>query len=169
MKTIRKKQLNRVVARALGAGLAVSVFALSAQAQQAQKVEKIEVTGSNIKRVDIETAAPNQVITAEEIRRSGRQTVTEVLRELTINAAGGLTELSGSGSFSAGAATASLRGLGSTATLVLLNGRRIAPYGLADPNFGQSAVVNLNAIPLNTIERIETAPRPFTAPMPWAG
>lgn len=155
MKTIRKKQLNRVVAQALGAGLAVSVFAFSAQAQQAQKVEKIEVTGSNIKRVDIETAAPIQVITAEEIRRSGRQTVTEVLRELTINAAGGLTELSGSGSFSAGAATASLRGLGSTATLVLLNGRRIAPYGLADPNFGQSAVVNLNAIPLNTIERIE--------------
>ena len=155
MKNIRKKQLNRVVAQALGAGLAVSVFALGAQAQQAQKVEKIEVTGSNIKRVDIETAAPIQVITAEEIRRSGRQTVTEVLRELTINAAGGLTELSGSSSFSAGAATASLRGLGSTATLVLLNGRRIAPYGLADPNFGQSAVVNLNAIPLNTIERIE--------------
>ena len=155
MRTIREKQLVRLVAQALGAGVAVSVMAVGAHAQQAQKVEKIEVTGSNIKRVDIETAAPIQVITAEEIRRSGRQTVTEVLRELTINAAGGLTELSGSASFSAGAATASLRGLGSTATLVLLNGRRIAPYGLADPNFGQSAVVNLNAIPLNTIERIE--------------
>jgi iron complex outermembrane recepter protein len=121
----------------------------------APKVEKIEVTGSNIKRVDAETASPIQVITAEEIRRSGRQTVTELLRELPINAAGGLTELTGSGSFSAGAASASLRGLGSSATLVLLNGRRVAPYGLADPNFGQASAVNLNAIPANVVERIE--------------
>jgi iron complex outermembrane recepter protein len=121
----------------------------------APKVEKIEVTGSNIKRVDAETTSPIQVITADEIRQSGRQTVTELLRELPINAAGGLTELSGSGSFSAGAASASLRGLGSSATLVLLNGRRIAPYGLADPNFGQAGAVNLNAIPVNVIERIE--------------
>ncbi len=120
-----------------------------------QKIEKIEVTGSNIKRVDAETASPIQIITADEIRRSGQTTVTQLLRELPSNAAGGLTELSGSGSFSAGAASASLRGLGTAATLVLLNGRRVAPYGLADPNFGQSGAVNLNAIPLDAIERIE--------------
>lgn len=136
---------------AIGAITAGTAFAQSAPA----KVEKIEVTGSNIKRVDAETSAPIQVITQEEIRRSGKQTVTELLRELPVNAAGGLTELTGSGSFSTGAASASLRGLGSTATLVLLNGRRIAPYGLADPNFGQSGVVNLNAIPIDVIERIE--------------
>jgi len=120
-----------------------------------QKIEKIEVTGSNIKRVDAETASPIQIITADDIRRSGQTTVTQLLRELPSNAAGGLTELAGSGSFSAGAASASLRGLGSSATLVLLNGRRIAPYGLADPNFGQSGAVNLNAIPIDAIERIE--------------
>jgi iron complex outermembrane recepter protein len=119
------------------------------------KIERVEVTGSNIKRVDTETAAPITIITRDEIARSGQTTITQLLRELPINAAGGLTELTGSGSFSAGAASASLRGLGSSATLVLLNGRRIAPYGLADPNFGQSGVVNLNAIPLDVIDRIE--------------
>ncbi|MEI6738361.1 MAG: TonB-dependent receptor, partial [Pseudomonadota bacterium] len=121
----------------------------------APKAEKIEVTGSNIKRIEAESSAPIQVITQEEIRRSGKQTVTELLRELPINAAGGLTELTGAGSFSSGAASVSLRGLGSTSTLVLLNGRRIAPFGLADPNFGQGGVVNLNSIPIDVIERIE--------------
>jgi len=137
-----------------------AMFATVASAQTPaptapQKIEKIEVTGSNIKRVDAETASPIQIITAEEIRRSGQTTVTQLLRELPSNAAGGLTELSGSGSFSAGAASASLRGLGSSGTLVLLNGRRVAPYGLADPNFGQAGAVNLNAIPIDAIERIE--------------
>lgn len=146
----KKKMLPQAVLGVIGAALIAS----PAFAQQG-KVEKIEVTGSNIKRVDTETAAPVVIITAEEIRQSGRQTVTELLRELPSNAAGGLTELTGGGSFSAGAATISLRGLGSTATLTLLNGRRVAPYGLADPNFGQSGVVNLNSIPLDAIERIE--------------
>jgi iron complex outermembrane recepter protein len=122
----------------------------------APKVEKIEVTGSNIKRIDAETNVPIQVITADEIRRSGKTTVTDLLRELPINAAGGLTELNGSNVFATGAASVSLRGLGSAATLVLLNGRRIAPYGLGDPNAGQSGgAVNLNSIPLDVVERIE--------------
>ncbi len=150
MQNMRQRALVSALA-AVGLIASGSVFAQAAPA----KVEKIEVTGSNIKRVDAETTAPIQVITQEEIRRSGRQTVTELLRELPVNAAGGLTELTGSGSFSTGAASASLRGLGSTATLVLLNGRRIAPYGLADPNFGQSGVANLNALPIDVIERIE--------------
>ncbi len=154
---LKRKKLYLLLQGAVGAGSAVVLLATPALAQQAapQKIEKIEVTGSNIKRIDAESSAPIQIITADEIRRSGRQTVTELLRELPSNAAGGLTELSGSGSFSTGAASASLRGLGSSATLVLLNGRRVAPYGLADPNFGQSAAVNLNSIPLDVIERIE--------------
>ncbi len=155
----KMKTLPKALIGALGAGAAVTMLvtplAFAQQASAPAKIEKIEVTGSNIKRVDAETASPIQIITAEDIRRSGQTTVAQLLRELPINAAGGLTELSGSGSFSAGAATASLRGLGSSATLVLLNGRRIAPYGLADPNFGQASAVNLNAIPLDAVERIE--------------
>jgi iron complex outermembrane recepter protein len=139
--------------------VATMVFAGSAFAQQTPpaqpKVEKIEVTGSNIKRVDAETASPIQIITAEEMRATGKQTITEILRILPSAAQGGLNDLTGANSFSSGASTVSLRGLGSASTLVLLNGRRIAPYGLADPNFGQSAAVNLDAIPFDAVERIE--------------
>jgi iron complex outermembrane recepter protein len=155
MKDIKRKKLANALVQALGAGVALSVVVTGAMAQQAQKVEKIEVTGSNIKRVDTETAAPVQIITREEIERTGKTTITELLRQLPQNLTGGLNDLTGSNSFSSGASTISLRGLGSTATLVLLNGRRIAPYGLADPNFGQSAVVNLDALPLDVVDRIE--------------
>ena len=140
---------------AIGAFGALSAGTAFAQAAPAVKAEKIEVTGSNIRRIETEGSAPITVITAEEIRQSGKQTVTELLRELPFNATGGLTELSGSNSFSAGAASVSLRGLGSTATLVLVNGRRIAPFSSVDINFGQSGVVNLNALPIDVIERIE--------------
>ncbi len=143
-------------------GLASVLLQISiVNAQQAapvpptQKVERIEVTGSNIKRVDAETSAPIQIITSEDIKRSGKTTVVELLRSLPINQSGGLNDLTAQSSFSSGASSISLRGLGSTATLVLLNGRRIAPYGLSDPNFGQSAVVNLDALPLDVIDRVE--------------
>jgi iron complex outermembrane recepter protein len=152
------RPLVRCLAVAFGGSVALaSVYAQqqSAPAQPAQKQERIEVTGSNIKRLDAETAAPIQVITRDEIERSGKTTVTDILRESTANAAGGLTELTGANSFSVGAASVSLRGLGSAATLVLLNGRRIAPNGLADPNFGQSGYVNVNSLPLEVVERIE--------------
>ena len=151
---------HHTLVRAL-ASAGLVTFAQGAMAQATatpptpQKIEKIEVTGSNIKRVDAETIAPVQIITKEEIERSGKQTITEVLRTLPINSTGGLNDITGSNSFSSGASTVSLRGLGSAATLVLLNGRRIAPFGGADPNFGQSAVVNLDALPLDVIERVE--------------
>jgi iron complex outermembrane recepter protein len=158
MKPTHKKLANAIAAM-VGASVSLQALAQSSAtsaAVPAPKVERIEVTGSNIRRVDAETTAPIQVITADEIRRSGRQTVTDLLRELPINATGGLTELTGSATFATGAASVSLRGLGSSATLVLLNGRRVAPYGLQDPNFGSSGgAVNLNAIPLDVIERIE--------------
>lgn len=136
--------------------VALLLPAMAVAQTNTQTIEKIEVTGSNIKRVDAETASPIQIITAEEIKRSGKQTITELLlRDLPSTGAGGLNDLAGAGSFSAGASTVSLRALGSAATLVLLNGRRIAPFGPADPNFGQSSAVNLDAIPLDVVERIE--------------
>ena len=147
----------KVLPKALLAALIVTPMAFAQQTPTPtpQKVEKIEVTGSNIKRVDAEGSAPIQVITREEIERSGKQTVTEMLRTLPTNAGGGLNDITGSNSFSSGASTVSLRGLGSSATLVLLNGRRIAPFGNSDPNFGQSAVVNLDSLPLDVVDRIE--------------
>ncbi|HET9579427.1 MAG TPA: TonB-dependent receptor [Usitatibacter sp.] len=138
--------------QALGAGVALSVIAAGAQAQQAQRVEKIEVTGSHVKRVDTETVSPVDVITREQIERTGQATVAEVLRNIPANTGGSFSE-SFTNSFAPGAAGISLRGLGQKTTLVLLNGRRITGFGFAQ-NL-QDTFVDLNAIPASAIERVE--------------
>lgn len=125
------------------------------QAQQATppaKIEKIEITGSNIKRVDSEGPAPVQVITREDIERSGASVVAEVLRNLPLNTAASFDETF-VGSFARGSAGVSLRALGQKSTLVLINGRRTALYPFAQ-NLNQT-FVDLNSIPLSAIERID--------------
>ena len=153
MKEIKRKRLSTALAQALGVGVALSVAAATAQAQQtAQRVEKIEVTGSHVKRVDQETVAPVEIITREQIERTGQPTVAEVLRNIPANSGGSFSE-SFTNSFAPGAAGISLRGLGQKTTLVLLNGRRTAGYGFAQ-NL-QDAFVDLNSIPTGAVERIE--------------
>jgi iron complex outermembrane recepter protein len=123
-----------------------------AQTSQPQKVEKVEVTGTNIKRTDTETASPIQVISREDIERSGAATIGELLRNIPANNAASLTEVGAVASFGGGASSISLRGLGGRATLVLINGRRVAPYGFGA--FDES-VVDLNSIPREAVERVE--------------
>src|SRR6185369_1990648 len=107
MKRITRKTLPSALVHALGAGLALSVVA-GAHAQQAQRIEKIEVTGSNIKRVDQETVAPVDIITREQIERTGQATVAEVLRNIPANTGGSFSE-SFTNSFAPGASGISLR------------------------------------------------------------
>jgi iron complex outermembrane recepter protein len=152
MKQIKRKKLSSALVQALGTGVAFTVIATAAHAQQAQRVEKIEVTGSNIKRVDQETVAPVEIITREQIERTGQATVSEVLRNIPANSGGSFGE-SFANSFASGAAGISLRGLGQKTTLVLLNGRRTAGYGFAQ-NL-QDSFVDLNSIPSSAVERIE--------------
>ncbi len=138
---------------ALVGGLAISAVA---QAQQTgtntpQQLQRVEVTGSNIKRVDAETVAPVQVITREDIVRSGQPTIADVLKNLPSNT-GGFGE-NFTNSFAPGANSISLRGLGQKTTLVLINGRRTANYGFAQ-NL-QDSFVDLNSIPTAAVERIE--------------
>lgn len=123
-----------------------------ALAQDAQKLERVTVTGSNIKRTDAETASPVQVITREEIERTGKQTVAEVIRGISADNSGTIPTAFTNG-FAAGSSGVSLRGLGVNSTLVLVNGRRVAPYGLADD--GQRSFVDLNTIPLEAVEKVE--------------
>jgi iron complex outermembrane receptor protein len=144
--TFARKMLATAVAAT------VAQAALPASAQTAQKVEKIEVTGSNIKRVDQEGPAPVQVITREQIEKTGVNTVAEVIRNLPANSTSSYDETF-TGSFARGSAGVSLRGLGQKSTLVLINGRRMAVYGFAQ-NL-QDSFVDLNSIPLAAIERIE--------------
>jgi iron complex outermembrane recepter protein len=140
-----KKQL--VVA--IAATFVASGFA---HAQTAQKVEKVEVTGSNIKRVDTETTAPIQIINREEIERSGAQTVSDLLQKIPSNNGGSFND-SSLNSFAAGSSAVSLRGLGPQATLILLNGRRLTNYGFAVG--AQTTFVDLNTIPLEVVDRVE--------------
>lgn len=139
-----------VIAVALTIG--VSHVAL-AQQQAAQPIQKVVVTGSNIKRaVDEETSSPVQVIGRMEIAAIGASTVKDVLDTLTSKASD-LTDLGGGNSFASGATGISLRNLGKGSTLTLLNGRRVANYGLADG--GQETFVNIDAMPSEIIDRIE--------------
>ncbi len=132
--------------------LAGPAAAQQTQQSQEQKLERVTITGSNIRRTDTETVAPVEIITREEIEKSGRATVADVLRTVP-SATGGSFNEAFSNSFAPGAAGISLRGLGQKTTLVLINGRRVAGYGFAQ-NL-QDTFVDLNSIPTSAVERIE--------------
>lgn len=134
------------------AGAVVLVGAAHAQSAETQKLERVEITGSNIKRIEGETATPVQVISREDIARTGVTTTEQLLRTISAFDPGAVTvSANNAGANTGGISTASLRGLGASRTLVLINGRRIAPYGVV----GDAASVDVNSIPLTAIERVE--------------
>jgi iron complex outermembrane recepter protein len=113
---------------------------------------RISVTGTNIKRADVETAAPIETITRDDILASGLQTISDVVRQITANNNGSISPSFTNGLAASGSAL-SLRGLGASNTLVLVNGRRMANFGLADD--GHASFVDLQQIPFDAVERIE--------------
>ena len=123
------------------------VMAPGAVMAQDATLQRVEITGSAIKRVDAETALPVSIITREDIARSGAATAQDLVNLIPSNFGGFLAaqNIGATGVPS----TANLRGLGSQYTLVLLNGRRVANYA-----FGNSPV-DLNSIPLSAVERVE--------------
>lgn len=114
---------------------------------------EVVVTGSRIKRAELEGPAPVTTITREQMQREGFTTAYEALYSLTQSTGGGLQGQFFPNGFTSNATTVDLRGLGPGRTLVLFNGRRAADYPL--PFNGQSNIVNLSAIPTAAIERIE--------------
>lgn len=132
--------------------LATSQFA-AADADPGTPLPTVLVTGSHIARIEGETAAPVTVLRRDDIAASGATTVRQVLDALTFFDTGALRDDGSGASFARGASGASLRGLGKGATLVLVNGRRVAGYALADG--GKEMFVNLDAIGPAIIERVE--------------
>ncbi|MBV9723875.1 MAG: TonB-dependent receptor plug domain-containing protein, partial [Gammaproteobacteria bacterium] len=116
------------------------------------QLETVVVTGSYLRRSDTETPAPLQIISSEEIEKSGKQTISEVIRAVSADNSGTLTQ-NFSGALAGGASGVSLRGLTLDATLVLLDGHRMAPYPLADD--GQRPFVDLSSLPLSIVDRVE--------------
>jgi len=148
--------------RPVAAGLAIAFGGLAAlcgapvyaQSSDAQRLERVEITGSSIKRIEGETALPVQVITREDIQKTGAANVEQLLQTISAVASSqGLTAASVSGATTGGLSSVSLRGLSSLRTLILLNGRRVAPYGQGFT--GDSVSVDVNSIPLAAIERVE--------------
>ncbi|HYD79501.1 MAG TPA: TonB-dependent receptor [Paucimonas sp.] len=137
-----------------GLALGAALMMQPAIAQQAsgQQMQRVEITGSNIRRAQAETASPVQTLSREDIEKSGKVTVAELLQTLAVDNQGSVPTTFGSG-FASGASGISLRGLGAASTLVLLNGRRVAPYGLADD--GQKVFADLNMVPVEAVERVE--------------
>ncbi|MBO9685840.1 TonB-dependent receptor plug domain-containing protein [Roseateles chitosanitabidus] len=135
--------------------IAATLSCTLAIAQESTQLERVEVTGSNIRRTAAEGTSPIDRITATEIRASGAKTALELMKMLPAMGTDGFSDTPAQNSFSRGVATASLRGLSSTSTLILLNGRRLTPAAYANPNNGTSTLYDLNTIPVSAIERVE--------------
>ncbi len=146
------KKIFRISSCALAV---TSYFTLSSQAIAAdEEIERIEVTGSHIKRTDLEGPSPVTSMSSEDIKKTGVTDLISLFQKLPI---------SGNGTFSAqgndsddtanGSASVSLRGLGADSTLVLINGRRVAVNPFAKSI--DTAFVDLNNIPLSAIKRVD--------------
>ena len=145
----------KLLCSALLAAMAVPAMAQE-PAPAATTLDKVNVTGSRIKRVDVEAALPVTIVQKAEIEAQGITSAEQLLSFLNIagNGADGMVSASvdmdlGELRGTAGVSGANLRGQGSDATLVLLNGRRVATHGLR----GQA--VDLNSIPFAAIDRVE--------------
>eukprot|EP01137_Pigoraptor_chileana_P000911 Opistho-2@158 len=139
---------SKVCAAALLAiGGTAALTAAPVYAQEQQQLERVEVTGSRIKRAAAEGALPVTVVTREQLEDSGAVTIAEFIRNSTFSSAGQFRPQSGSSAQSF--AGVNLRGLGSERTLVLVDGRRLAKA----PNVGDAA--DMNSIPMAAVERIE--------------
>jgi iron complex outermembrane receptor protein len=120
-------------------------------AANTEKLDEVVITGSLLKREDTITPSPVTVISAEQIQNSGLTTMSDVLRAVSADNSGSIpTAFQG---FAAGASGVALRGLTVNSTVVLIDGRRAAPYALTDD--GQRSFVDLNTIPLDAVDHVE--------------
>src|SRR4051812_8414536 len=131
----------------LAFGSAMLAVAPGAQAQDST-VQRVEITGSSIKRVDAETSVPVTIIQADDLKKQGVTTVEQILQNISA-AQVQQSAAQAVGAGTGGATFADLRGLGANKTLVLLNGRRIANSAF------DSSAPDLNSIPFAAIERVE--------------
>ncbi|MEO7167342.1 MAG: TonB-dependent receptor [Chthoniobacterales bacterium] len=141
--------------RSLLLGLAFVWVAPALLAQDAVRdpfeADHLVVTGSNI-RSDAPPWVPESIFSRENVERAGSDSLGDFFRTLPQNSGPTFTENQNE-SLAAGGAAIALRGLSPDATLVLLNGRRLAPYPFAQN--GITAFVDLNSIPLAAIQQID--------------
>lgn len=145
--TVLSRSVRMMFAGSIGLAMSLSAPHALAQEAAASSVQRVEITGSSIKRINQETALPVQTLSRADIEKSGANSVADLVAALpsmqgfatanqSINGGGG------------GIQTASIHNIGAAYTLVLLNGHRLASYG-------SGSAVNLSSIPMSAVERVE--------------
>lgn len=125
---------------------------INGQLLEYRQFEKVEITGSSIIRKEQTQALPVLSVTREDIQRSGKQSVTEVIQGLP--SMSNFVEAAQFSTTRGGYSTGAIHGL-TNGTLILVNGRRLAPFGLQTIAGTERSAVSLNTIPLADVERIE--------------
>lgn len=119
-------------------------------------LDAFKVVGSHLLTTEMADRAnitPVAVVFSDDFEVKGFSTTAEALQSLSVNNGGSVPISNNATGFTPSASSVSLRGLGPEATLVLINGRRVAPFPIGTG--GTTAFVDLNSFPLAAIDRIE--------------
>ena len=165
MTRVRRRLLATSISTAVGgmilASAAAPVFAQTRPGEDIQKLQAIEVTGSRIKKAEVEGQTPVITISAKDIQQSGLASIGDVIQQLSVSGSSLNTKFNSAGNFGfaadgsgvgSGSTTISLRNLTAKRTLILVDGLRWVNESSAS---GVSAAVDLNTIPASAVERIE--------------
>ena len=165
MTHVRRQLLAASISAAVGglilASVAAPVFAQDRPGEDIQKLQAIEVTGSRIKKAEVEGQTPVVTISAKDIQQTGLASIGDVIQQLSVSGSALNTKFNSAGNFGfapdgsgvgSGSTTISLRNLNAKRTLILVDGLRWVNESSAS---GVSAAVDLNTIPAGTVERIE--------------
>jgi iron complex outermembrane receptor protein len=148
--TVISRSLRLMFSGSVVLGLGAFNAAQAQTAPDAPAMQRVEITGSSIKRAQAEGGLPVQTVTHEDIAKLGVTNTEALLASITANTAvGGVSTANGVGSSTYGLSSASLRGIGSSKTLVLVNGRRLANYAT------DGTSVDINSIPLAAVDHVE--------------
>jgi iron complex outermembrane receptor protein len=165
MTHVRRRLLAASISAAVGGlilgSVATPAFAQNKTGDDAQKLEAIQVTGSRIKKAEVEGQTPVITITAKDIEQTGLGSIGDVIQQLSVSGSSLNTKFNSAGNFGfapdgsgvgSGSTTISLRNLNPKRTLILVDGLRWINESSAS---GVSAAVDLNTIPAGIVERIE--------------
>ncbi|MCZ6705944.1 MAG: TonB-dependent receptor, partial [Bacteroidetes bacterium] len=146
----------RSVALALVLSLPAWPAVVDAQDPDADEatVDEIVVIGTHIPQADPDGPSPVTILDRDALERTGATTVARALERLPFGNNGSFND-SDALSSAIGGTGISFRGLGANAVLVLINGRRVTPYGFSFQADTLVSFVDLNSIPIGAVEQIE--------------
>jgi len=150
--------MTKPLIRKTSLALSISAALLSTMSSQSfaaeEQIERIEITGSHIKRTSVEGPSPIASISQEDIQKSGVTDLISLFTKLPISGQGTFsTQANSSDDTANGGSSVSLRGLGADSTLILVNGRRVSVSPFAKGI--DTAFVDINNIPLSAIKRVD--------------